>query len=106
MQLCQRRLFFARCWPGLRRGISRVIAYLAVTTLALEATAEVVHDDVGTSAAKEDGICASETTTGTGDNDGLAVPAQFFAHDAGCDVRTSKERNGRGVGSQKTVWMS
>jgi hypothetical protein len=60
-------------------------AHLAVTTLALEASSKVVDDDVGSSATEEEGICATKTTAGAGDDDGLAVVAKTLTHD-GCDV--------------------
>jgi hypothetical protein len=61
------------------------MAYLAVTTLALEASSKVVDDNVGSSAAEEQSICATKTTTGAGDDDGLAVVAKTLTHDV-CDV--------------------
>jgi hypothetical protein len=53
-------------------------AYRRTTALALEAAAEVIHNNVGAAAGEEDGIFATQTTTGTSHNNGLTVVTKFL----------------------------
>lgn len=49
--------------------------YRAASALALGAASEVVDDDIGASATEEQSVCLSQSTTGAGDDDRLAVPS-------------------------------
>jgi hypothetical protein len=52
--------------------------YRWARTLALEAATQVVHNDVRAATAKEDGILATQSTTSTRDDNGLAVVSQLL----------------------------
>lgn len=51
---------------------------LAGLALALERATKIVDHDVGASRAEEGGICLSQSTAGTGDDDRLAVKAKIL----------------------------
>lgn len=71
---------------------SAFAAYLCGVTLALEGAAEIVDNDGSTAGTEEGGVGLAETTTGTGDDDDLAVVAQLASHDVCEEVRGRKRR--------------
>lgn len=63
-----------------KKASQHVCTHSLAATLSLEAASKVIDDDICTSAAVEQRICSSESTTGSGNHDGLAVPSQLLAH--------------------------
>jgi len=53
------------------------MTYLGALALALEASAEIVHDDARATAAEEDGVLAAQSTARTRHHDRLAVIPQL-----------------------------
>lgn len=51
--------------------------YRGASSLALEASAQIVHNNVGATAAKEDGILATQATASTRHDYRLAVIAEL-----------------------------
>lgn len=52
--------------------------YLRALSFALEAAAEVVHDDVCAAATEEDGVLAAQAATSTRHNDSLAIVSELL----------------------------
>lgn len=52
--------------------------YRRALALALEASTEVVHNDIRAATAKEDGVIATETTASARDNNRLAIVPQLL----------------------------
>ena len=51
--------------------------YLARLPFALERASKVVDHDIGTSRAKEKGVCSTKPTAGSSDDNRLAVKAEL-----------------------------
>jgi hypothetical protein len=60
------------------------MTYLAGAAIALERTTEVVDNNAGAARGKEKGVDLTQATTGTGDDDDLAVVSQLLSHAGIC----------------------
>lgn len=85
-----------------KKALSYVCAYSLAATLSLEAASKVIDDDICTSAAVEQRVCSSESTTGSRNHDGLAVPSQLLAHlEIWCDGVSKRKRKSCCVGQER-----
>lgn len=67
------------------------MVYLRRTALALVRDAQVVHDDVGATSCKEEGVCLSQSSSSTCNNDRLAIEAELIRHSVGFGDRSVYE---------------
>lgn len=56
---------------------------LCGATLALDSTAQVIHNDIGTALSKEESICSSQSSSSACDDNRLAIVAELIRHSVG-----------------------